>query len=451
MSNGRRRRGSIFGGMLLILVGVLFLLHYWTPSLVHLERIAQYWPVLLILWGLARIYDHFAAQRTGEAAPRLMTGGEFLLLLLVLLTAGAAIGHSWLRKQNIAWEGPIGIFQQPYKFTDELPAVTVQPGSQIVIVTPRGDLTVRAEDTPTLRVIVTKTVNANNEKEAQQRARQVSVAIHEVSGGYRVEPGEQGDNRDVRISLEVHVPKQAKISAKTDRGDIEISDVEGPINASSGKGDIEIHNAGSDIIAEVLHGDARITGVKGNLTVTGAGGELELGDVTGTTSIDGEFYGPIRVRNVAKTTHFLSARTDLTISALPGRMEMDSSRLGVYDASGSVLLTTRNKDVEMENVGGRIQVVNRHVNIEVRFQQPPHDEISITNDSGNVDLVLPPKSSCEIAAVSHSGDVVCDFNEAGLKQTQENDSSKLTGKLGTRGPKVSIFTSYGTIHIRRAA
>ncbi|MGB8591820.1 MAG: DUF5668 domain-containing protein, partial [Candidatus Acidiferrales bacterium] len=76
MSNGSTERRSIFGGVLLILLGVLFLLHRHYPELGigHLFRV--YWPVLLIVWGLAKLIDNFAARGSGEARPPLMSGGE---------------------------------------------------------------------------------------------------------------------------------------------------------------------------------------------------------------------------------------------------------------------------------------------------------------------------------------------------------------------------------------
>ena len=57
MSNGMPNRRSIFGGLLLIVLGVLFLIDRFDPAfrLGHLVRL--YWPVLIILWGVAKLID----------------------------------------------------------------------------------------------------------------------------------------------------------------------------------------------------------------------------------------------------------------------------------------------------------------------------------------------------------------------------------------------------------
>ena len=153
--------------------------------------------------------------------------------------------------------------------------------------------------------------------------------------------------------------------------------MDGTIAITAGNGDVEIHNAGGNVSAELQHGDVRISTVKGNARLTGHGSEVELSDITGDATIEGEFYGPIRERNVGKTARFNSSRTDLTILQLTGHMEMNSRRLEISDVKGSLSLVTKDKDVSLENIAGRIQVEDRHGDIDLLFRQPPHAEVSI--------------------------------------------------------------------------
>ena len=77
MTNGRLRRRSIFSGLLLIALGTLLLLHNLRGAFPDLlELFHRWWPVLLILWGLAKLYDHLMAQHAGQPAPRTITGGD---------------------------------------------------------------------------------------------------------------------------------------------------------------------------------------------------------------------------------------------------------------------------------------------------------------------------------------------------------------------------------------
>ncbi|HEX2711086.1 MAG TPA: DUF5668 domain-containing protein, partial [Candidatus Acidoferrales bacterium] len=93
-ASGGRRRRSIFGGLLLILLGALLLLHNlrgYFPDLLGL--FSRWWPVLLILWGLAKLYDHLMAQRTGQAAPRTISRGDVLLVILMVALVGSVAAH----------------------------------------------------------------------------------------------------------------------------------------------------------------------------------------------------------------------------------------------------------------------------------------------------------------------------------------------------------------------
>ena len=69
MTEGRHQRRSIFPGLLLIVLGAIFLLHRFDPAFGVGHLIRVYWPLLIILWGVAKLIDHFAAQSTGQSAP----------------------------------------------------------------------------------------------------------------------------------------------------------------------------------------------------------------------------------------------------------------------------------------------------------------------------------------------------------------------------------------------
>jgi hypothetical protein len=99
----RPRRRSIFTGVLLITVGVLFLLRNFGWHYQLWWAIGRWWPVLLILWGLSKLYDHMVAQRTGQAPPRTVTGGEVILVFLALAVLG---GGSWFHDhpENFGWD-----------------------------------------------------------------------------------------------------------------------------------------------------------------------------------------------------------------------------------------------------------------------------------------------------------------------------------------------------------
>jgi len=80
------RPRSIFGPLVLISLGVLFLLL--TTGLVSRYALrmwfARYWPVLLIIWGAAKLIEHLWAQRRGQPTPRLGAGSIVFLVFFVI-------------------------------------------------------------------------------------------------------------------------------------------------------------------------------------------------------------------------------------------------------------------------------------------------------------------------------------------------------------------------------
>ncbi len=59
MSVGKRR-GALLFGLILILIGLAFLLSNWYPNLTMWHLTVRYWPLLLVLIGLSKLYGYFS-------------------------------------------------------------------------------------------------------------------------------------------------------------------------------------------------------------------------------------------------------------------------------------------------------------------------------------------------------------------------------------------------------
>jgi hypothetical protein len=454
MSPARSGRQSIFGGLLLILVGILFLLirHYPQLGIGHLVRL--YWPVILIVWGIAKLIDNFSARQSGDASPPWLSGGEIALIILLFVAVTGMWGIGRIRDQlgntdNFSWNDMW--VKKGVPVSEDVPPVAVKPNSSISVHTPRGDITVFADEDSDLRIVATKTVSSVSDSESSKRAAVIKIDVTPEKGGFRVEPsGITGDRSHTRVDLEVHLPKQVSVTAETESGDITISGISGAVTASSLSGDIAIHDVGSDVTAKMQNGDVRIAQVHGDVGLSGKGNGVELSDVTGNATIDGEFFGPIQISNIAQTTQFNSSRTDLTILKMHGRLDLDSDSLQISDVDGSIKLKTHDKSVEIENAAGRMDINNAHADVSITLKKPPTDEINVQNDSGGIDLALPAKSSFEISAASRSGEIDSEFDDAGLNRETSGDTKKLDGKVGSHGPKITLDTTYGTINLRKS-
>jgi hypothetical protein len=445
-------RSSILGGILLILLGVLFLFAHWNPDL-HLWHVLwHYWPVLIILWGVSKLVDHFNAQQSGTTRPPMVNGPEAALMVLVILVIAGMGLYSTIREKHPDLNIDINMFHEKADQMVDLPTQTIPAGSHVTLATEHGSITCHAGDTNELRVSATETASASNEDAAQQKLKTMQLAIRQDDGGYIVSPQQQSDREgEVQVDLDVTVPKSSSLTVSSNHGDINISGVAGKIAVTAPRGDIDIHDTGSDVAVDMSKGDIRMSGIAGNARLAGHGGEVEISDVAGDATVAGEFFGPVRIRNITKTTHYASQRADLTFAHLTGRLELDSEQIEVSDVGGAAQMATKNKDLDVENVAGRLEIADEHGDIKVVCSQPPKEDISIANESGGVDLTLPAKSNFTISAVSKSGEVQSDFESASGAPENENENSRFSAKFGTGVPKIDIATTYGTISLHKSS
>src|SRR6266446_8755826 len=96
------RRRSVFGPLVLITIGILFLLvNTGTISARNLfVAFARYWPVLLILWGAVKLFEYMQAKREGYPPPGIGGGGVVLLIFILLFGSAISATHRVADKVN---------------------------------------------------------------------------------------------------------------------------------------------------------------------------------------------------------------------------------------------------------------------------------------------------------------------------------------------------------------
>jgi len=83
-----RRPRSIAGPIVLIAIGVLFLMATMRPGFDPWPILFHYWPVILILVGLGKIWDYYWTRDHPDSSGRVVTGvGTAWIILLILFIA----------------------------------------------------------------------------------------------------------------------------------------------------------------------------------------------------------------------------------------------------------------------------------------------------------------------------------------------------------------------------
>src|SRR5882762_40382 len=106
MANLRRRGSSLFPGLLLLFVGMLLLLHNYR-GLGIVNVLGHWWPLILIFWGVIKMYERMAATRSGDPNAAKITAGEVFLVLGLLSLLGIVVavdyGRENIRGPLLAW------------------------------------------------------------------------------------------------------------------------------------------------------------------------------------------------------------------------------------------------------------------------------------------------------------------------------------------------------------
>ena len=91
------RRGSMIGPVLLILLGALFLANNVMPELPTLKVVAEYWPILLIVWGGLRLIEILYTWMRGRPLPAAgVGGGEWALVIFIaMIGSGLFAAHRY--------------------------------------------------------------------------------------------------------------------------------------------------------------------------------------------------------------------------------------------------------------------------------------------------------------------------------------------------------------------
>src|SRR5215472_416459 len=449
MASPAPRGSSLFSGLALVFVGVLLLLHNYHG--LSIGRVfGHWWPLIIILWGVVKLFELTMARRSGDQTASRISTGEILLVLGLLSLLGLVVVGDIVKGKL-----PAEIFRggnDNYGFDLNAEPKNVPSDARISIRNSRGEITVRPSEEPQIRVAGKKNIKAWSGTEADHIASAVSIEVVQNGDGYEVRPvNPSGGDSRVSVDMEITVPKKASLTIRGEKGDVSVSDMGKSVSISTTSGDIDVRDTTGDVSVDTRKGKIQVSDTKGNVKISGHGGEINVSSASGGLTIEGEFYGPIRADKIAKGVRFVSQRTDLTLTQLTGHLETGSGNLEIADAPGNLTLRTNSYSITIENPSGKVQVDNRNGDVEVRFPTPPKEDAQIANSSAPITLSLPESSSFQIVADCHSCDIDSEFSADSLqKTTTQSGDSHLEGRYGNgRGPKITLKTSYGSISIRK--
>jgi DUF4097 and DUF4098 domain-containing protein YvlB len=437
---------SMVGPVILIGIGVVALLvltghiaaeDFWTWY-------ARWWPLLLIGAGLA-LLGEWALDMRRETPVRRTGNFVGILVLLAILGFGASGWHHMGPWFN-GWGDSNDFFNsfgQPEHDNDQqLANVQIPANATVDIENPRGDISVTAGDGSNVEVMAHEIAFADSDSSAQNIWS--AEAPHLTVSGSSVLVKSEGNSRG-RLNLTVTVPKTAKVTVNTARGDVTAAGLGTGITVTVPHGDTHLNSITGPVEAHFSNGkhDFSAHEIAGDITADGDCNDLTLSEVKGRITTSGEIFGEVHMENIAGPVKLHTSVTQLEVAQLPGDLTLDSDDLRVTEAQGPVKVITHAKDVDLSQVYGDSYVENRDGRISVEPAGPYN--IEAKNDKGDVEITLPPDASGTVDGHTRNGDIVTDY---GLTVTGEQDKT-VSGKIGSGSARIYLSSDNGDLGIKK--
>jgi len=448
-----RRNRSMAGPFVLIVLGIVFLLG--TMGVLSRARMwhlsANYWPVLLIVWGVIKLIEYQRAQREGTRASGIGAGGIFLVIMIVVcgLIANQLDRVNWsgLKDEiNIDDSDFSNIFGQTYNFNDQLEQ-TFPSDASLKVIDVHGAVSVHPSDDNKITVVVRKRIGADNEQDADKYNSQTKPTITAIGGLVTLNAmAEAAGDHPVETDLDISLPRKVPVSITSRRGDVTVSGRSGNLDISSQHADTSVEDVTGNVKVSQEKGSVKVQQVTGDVHVEGRLNEVSVADIRGSAQLDGEFQESVKLERITKTVTFKSSRTDMEFSGIAGSLDLDSDDLHAAQITGPLHLTTRSKNIRLDDVSGDVRLQDDNGTVEVGMRALGN--IQIDNRNGDVQLSVPDKAGFRLDARVRDGEIQSDFPE--LKVNNDEHESKANGSVGNGGAHIIVNNEHDGFEIRRA-
>lgn len=450
----RRYRRSFAGPFVLIVLGIVFLLgnlHMLSWSRLG-TLFAHYWPALLILAGVIKLLEYQQAQREGLPARGIGAGGIFLAIVIIVfgLMATQAARFNWgeIRdNMNIDDSDLNNIFGETYNFDDHLEQDVPPSAASLRVTDEHGAVRVSAANDNKITVTVRKRIGAENQSDADKYNSETKPTITATGGLLTLDAKTQaaGDH-PVQSDLDIAIPRKMELHITSRRGDVSVTGRDGEVEVNSQHGDVSVEDVNGNVKLNLEKSSAKVEQINGDVHITGRLNEVTVADVKGAAQLEGEFGESVKLARITKNVTFKSSRTDMEFSRIDGDLNLDSDDLHADQITGPVRLTTRSKQIRLEDVSGDVRLQNANGGVEVSMRSLGN--VQIDNRSGDIQLSVPEKAGFRVDARTRDGEIQSDFPE--LKIENANHETKASGSVGSGTSHIVLNNEHDGIEIRRA-
>ena len=451
----RHRRRSFAGPLVLIVLGIIFLLG--NLRMISWGRLgilfAHYWPALLILWGIVKLIEYQQAQRDGAPARGIGAGGVFLVIFIVFfgLIATHVERFHWndIRDNlNIDDSDFNGVFGETFNFDDHLEQVVPPTVTSLRVNNDHGAVRINVADDNKITVVVRKRIGADNQGDADKYNGETKPVITPAGSSWTLDAKTQGaGDHAVQTDLDISIPRKMELHIVSRRGDVSVSGRDGDIDISNQHGDVSVEDVAGNVKLNLEKSSLKVEHITGDVHIGGRLNEVSVTDIKGAAQLEGEFMESVKLTHISKTVAFKSSRTDMEFSRIDGDLDLDSDDLHAEQVTGPVHLTTRSKQIRLEEVSGDVRLQDENGGVTVSMRSLGN--VQIDNRNGDVQLDIPEKAGFHVDARTRDGEIKSDFTE--LSVVNGDREAKATGSVGNASSHIVINNEHDGIEIRKAS
>jgi hypothetical protein len=455
-----RRQGSIFWALVLISVGTLFLLS--NMNIVHnpWRLLGTYWPVLIIFWGLSKLFCYFHSQDDPVAAKRSLLSGGDIVLLLFLLMVGSLL--SLAGRPDWRWHNIPGITigggeppdsrdeRDTYTYSEEASQGLTAQDTALAIVNAYGTVDVNVHDQQAIRVDLEKKVRADSEAKGKELAGQLKIRIERKGQGYsistnRADLGEDLQN-SVKTNLSIWIPRKMAVNLTNKYGDVAVTAVSGNHQITNEYGSLTVKNVEGNVSAENKYGEVDLFGVSGDCKVSNKYASSEIKDIGGKVEVEGG-HGSILITKVKGAVQLVNRYGSVECNDLESSLKLDGDHVEVTGTNigGDAQIATSYQDVSLSNVRGMVTLQEKHGDVEISLEQELLKPIKVDSEYGSVTIALPKSSRFQFDGFSKYGKLDSEFEE--IPSADFGNEKRVSGSKGKSGTQITVTTSYRDINL----
>jgi hypothetical protein len=451
----RPRRRSFAGPLVLIILGLVFLLgNLHLISWMRLGTLyAHYWPLLLILWGVIKLVEYQQAQRDGVPTRGIGFGGACLVICIVVfgLMATQASRVHWdefRNNINIDDSDLDNIFGETFNYDDHLEQAIPPAITTLRVNNDHGAVRVTPSDDNKITVTVRKKVGADGQSDADKYNAGTKPVITSTGTLLTLDARTQAaGNHSVQTDLDISIPRKMALQITSRHGEVSVTGRDGQVEINNQHGEVSVEDVTGNVSLTIERSSAKVEQITGDVHIDGRLNEVSVTDIKGSAQFDGEFQESVKLARITKSVAFKSSRTDLEFSRIDGDLDLDSDDLHADQITGPLHLTTRSKEIRLEDVSGDVRVQNEHGGIEVSMRSLGNVQIDSRN--GDINLSVPDKAGFHLDAQTRGGEIQSDFSE--LKIDNNEHEAKATGTVGNGSSHIVLNNEHDGIEIRKTS